>query len=398
MKAVVNNPIRFFDKVQWDCVWFGNYPQSDVSGERKEPIKWRVLHVDGNDAFLLADQCLDARPFNYDDHEDVTWETCFLRGWLNGEFLDQAFSAQEQSAIIPTTVKTEFTYPSGAKRILRTTDQVFLLSIDDVTNPAYGFSEAGIDEARKATHTVYSEHGPDQTMEYSMDWWWLRTSALNSISISASLVREDGLAGVNAYSADDPGFKARPALHLDLSSSVWTHAGVLHVEVNGVMDDKEASSRYRKSFANKILRTRAVKELKQQKMLALIAKGDESPDIRRIAAGKLYDRESLRYIAGHDEDPGVRQAALDMLGDQETLIDRALRGDGLTVRYNAVKRITDTDTLIHVALHEHYWQIRRTAVERLFDRETLIYVASNDCNESVRDAAKERLVKIGDQG
>ena len=72
MKAVVNNPIRFLDKVQWDCVWFGNYPQSDVSGERKEPIKWRVLHVDGNDAFLLADQCLDARPFNYDDHEDVT--------------------------------------------------------------------------------------------------------------------------------------------------------------------------------------------------------------------------------------------------------------------------------------------------------------------------------------
>ena len=38
----------------WDCIYFGNYYQSNSS--TKEPIKWRVLSVHGNDAFLLADK------------------------------------------------------------------------------------------------------------------------------------------------------------------------------------------------------------------------------------------------------------------------------------------------------------------------------------------------------
>ena len=48
----------------WDCVYFGNYYQNDVEGKYKEPIKWRVLKVDGNDAFLLADKGLDVKPWH----------------------------------------------------------------------------------------------------------------------------------------------------------------------------------------------------------------------------------------------------------------------------------------------------------------------------------------------
>lgn len=55
----------------WDCVWFGNYWQSDTNGDgkanqndNKEPIKWRVLSVDGDDAFLLSDYNLDCKKYN----------------------------------------------------------------------------------------------------------------------------------------------------------------------------------------------------------------------------------------------------------------------------------------------------------------------------------------------
>lgn len=310
----MRNPIRTSDGVvQWDCVWFGNYPQSDVSGSRKEPIKWRVLQVNGNDAFLLADQCLDARPFHYRRDEDVTWKTCFLRGWLNGEFLDKAFSAEEQNAIITTTVKTKFKYPSGLKTEICTTDRVFLLSIDDVINPAYGFSMNGIDDARKATHTAYAESTPDKTMEYSMDWWWLRTSALSRIEITASLVRDNGHVGMNMYSADVEGLKVRPALHLDLSSSVWSCAGVLNVKVNGDMNENKLSWVLRKDIAASYFKTEAVKKLNHQKILILIAKGDDSPDIRKIATRKLYDRETLIRIASNDCDARVRKTAKERL-------------------------------------------------------------------------------------
>lgn len=69
----------------WDCVYFGNYWQEDTNGDgianqndEKQPIKWRVLSVDGDDAFLLADQNLDARQYNTSYRDDVTWETCTL--------------------------------------------------------------------------------------------------------------------------------------------------------------------------------------------------------------------------------------------------------------------------------------------------------------------------------
>ena len=66
--------------VTWDCVCFGNYWQEDTNGDGKadksdgkQPIKikWRVLSVDGEYAFLLADKNLDAREYN-DVNTEVT--------------------------------------------------------------------------------------------------------------------------------------------------------------------------------------------------------------------------------------------------------------------------------------------------------------------------------------
>ena len=77
----VSNPTISNGVTTWDCVYFGNYWQNDTNGDGtadqqddKEPIKWRVLSVDGSDAFLMADQCLDTQPYN-EENEDVTWET-----------------------------------------------------------------------------------------------------------------------------------------------------------------------------------------------------------------------------------------------------------------------------------------------------------------------------------
>ena len=55
----------------WDCVYFGSYWQNDTNGDgvadqddAKQPIKWRVLSVDGEDVFLLADKNLDVQPYD----------------------------------------------------------------------------------------------------------------------------------------------------------------------------------------------------------------------------------------------------------------------------------------------------------------------------------------------
>ncbi len=138
VKAVtLLNPRTSSDGVAtWDCVWFGEYYQDDAMGEVKEPIKWRVLSVEGNGALLLADKNLDAKPYNV-VRTGVTWETCTLRSWLNAyggsdnaqgmeysvggaSFLDTAFGEEERNAILDSTLvnvdSEEYGTEGGKKR------------------------------------------------------------------------------------------------------------------------------------------------------------------------------------------------------------------------------------------------------------------------------------------
>ena len=236
-KAAVSlqNPTTNGDGVTtWDCIYFGNYYQSNSS--TKEPIKWRVLSVDGNDAFLLADQNLDAKPYNEED-TDVTWATCTLRTWLNGTFLNTAFTSAEQTAIKNTTVVNEDNSYYGTEGGVNTTDKVYLLSIAEASNTAYGFNgEFNTEsETREAKNTAYAKECGASTCtstEYEGNgYWWLRSPGLYSDSASSVLL--DGYGGGWGFVYHDD-TAVRPALHLNLSSStLWSYAGKVTSEGGG---------------------------------------------------------------------------------------------------------------------------------------------------------------------
>lgn len=218
----------------WDCIYFGNYYQSNSS--TKQPIKWRVLSVNGNDAFLLADQNLDAKPYN-EAHTDVTWATCTLRTWLNNTFLNTAFTSAEQAAIRNTTVVNDDNPYWDTEGGENTTDKVYLLSIAEASNTAYGFNGEfhTYSETREAKNTAYAEECGVFTStitEYEGNgYWWLRSPGY--VSSNASYVPSysygDGVGhNVNSVSG------VRPALHLNLSSStLWSYAGKVTAEGGG---------------------------------------------------------------------------------------------------------------------------------------------------------------------
>ena len=109
--AVLSNPVVDESGITtWDTVYFGKYWQNDTDcngkadkKDEKDPIRWRVLSVNGNDAFLMADRILDGRRY-HDWDVETTWENCSLRVWLNNEFLNDAFTGEEQDAIMTTEV------------------------------------------------------------------------------------------------------------------------------------------------------------------------------------------------------------------------------------------------------------------------------------------------------
>ncbi len=236
----------------WDCVYFGNYWQEDTNGDgianqndEKQHIKWRVLSVDGDDAFLLADQNLDERRYN-ELYADVTWETCTLRSWLNGysassnventdyssdNFMDTAFTAAEQKAILRTDVVNEDNLYYDTEGGNDTMDQVYLLSIAEASNAAYGFKSTYRAESktRISTNTAYTA-GKNSGMSSvgTTDWWWLRSPGYDSYG--ASNVFGNGSGGYN-NNVNDHNVAVRPALHLNLSSSdLWSYGGTVSSE------------------------------------------------------------------------------------------------------------------------------------------------------------------------
>ena len=81
-------------------VFFGAYEQDGNADNGAEPIEWLVMEESGDTLTLLSRCALDAKA--YDDESlweyDTNWDKS-LRAWLNGEFLESAFSGEERQRV-----------------------------------------------------------------------------------------------------------------------------------------------------------------------------------------------------------------------------------------------------------------------------------------------------------
>ena len=239
-------------KVTWNCLWFGSYPQSQITAEdgeiytiltnidnwnkngdviientkyhktekdyfKYEPIKWRVLQSENGEAFLLSDVILDKQLYNEND-KYVTWEKSSLRAWLNKKFINTAFSDEEKEKINITEIVNQDNPVYGIEGGNNTFDKIFLLSLSEVSEQQdgekYGFLD---DEIRACGKSDFSK---------TVSWWWLRSPGRNSFSAAEVdccgwILR----CGVDVcYDSDG----VRPALHLNLSSSnLFSYAGTV---------------------------------------------------------------------------------------------------------------------------------------------------------------------------
>ena len=92
-----------------DTVLFGSYPQSDASGNIKDPIEWIVLDRKDNKALLMSKYILDCKAYEHDKENAkfTYWEVCSLRKWLNEDFYNKAFNNEEKKKIMPTHLNNE---------------------------------------------------------------------------------------------------------------------------------------------------------------------------------------------------------------------------------------------------------------------------------------------------
>ena len=173
--------------------WYSSkVKNASVMWFRYEPIVWRVL--DAEDGLIFSENVLDNQPFenmyysvwDYEYQRNgipypAIYAESSVRTWLNETFWQTAFNAQEQEEIQLSVLETPG-YGTRTDVSNYSTDKVFLLSFDEVTNPVYGFSASEqSDPAREVknqwTNYAFSQ-GPvefDTQLQQCLYWWTLRT-------------------------------------------------------------------------------------------------------------------------------------------------------------------------------------------------------------------------------
>ncbi len=305
-RIVKDESMQAGQKVTWDCIWFGSYPQSEItssdsmystlqnatdwdsngditlegskyrrikkgdatyatSGDSSyydwsnediyhyfiyEPIKWRVLKIEGEQAFLLSDIALDDQKYNQ-VYEEITWETSTIRSWLNGygsssnkqkidysskNFINSAFTAGEKAEITDTTVINSDNINFETTGGNDTKDKVFFLSEAEVygSNAAvHGFVSSGeiYDEARRLKSSTYAKAmgvyiNRGIGYEGNCSWWLLSPGHYSKLAMSVNGIGCVHIGGdVNSGSVG-----VCVALKLNLSSNVWKDAGAVGLE------------------------------------------------------------------------------------------------------------------------------------------------------------------------
>ena len=202
-----------------EYITYGHYEQDNINNGQ-EPIEWLVLDYDAytNSVLLISRYGLDAH-YYHKNTPYPTWAKSDIRAWLNGTFLNAAFTAEEQAGIVTTTVSTpSYNGHSGGAD---TQDRIWLLSREEAEK--YFTSKA----SRKAVPTAYAvAQGAYQyagiVSDYKLNdtgccWWWLRSPGYSSYY--ASYVIYDGSLSNNYVS--NSYYAVRPAFWLDLDSGIF---------------------------------------------------------------------------------------------------------------------------------------------------------------------------------
>ena len=210
-----------------------------------EPLKWRVL--DPGTGLVLCESLIDSQPFHnyhlssgqdYYGHSAV-WGAAYngyyannyqrsdIRKWLNSDFEDLAFSAEQKNAIKVTKLDNRAYNPEHDHYdSSMTNDRVFVLSYQDMQNTAYGFQadRNAEDPARLAKGTDYAKCQGLSANAWQGGYssWLLRTAGLWTYAICT--VTHQGTVIYHEGTTDRTFYGVRPAITLDLTKYALLNA------------------------------------------------------------------------------------------------------------------------------------------------------------------------------
>lgn len=159
-----------------DNVEMGKWTLEANNTSGPKALNWTVVEVSDDYVVLLCDNVIDCREF--DLKGGSAWDTSSLRTYLNGEFYDGAFTAEEKKLILKGTTVTEENPNYAGTYGKECSDNVFVPSIQEFKT--YMTKVEGKAHA-KATKFALGKGLHEYTktnngVEIVGSWFWLRSA------------------------------------------------------------------------------------------------------------------------------------------------------------------------------------------------------------------------------
>lgn len=157
---------------------------------------------------IITRYSIDCKRY-HESNENITWQDCTLRKWLNNDFINSAFNEEERDLILEVKNQnhdnSEYNTTGGED----TLDKIFLLSIDEVQKY---FKD---DDARKCKPTPYAKMRGVNSY-HGFCCWLLRSPGYSQHNAAYVLI--GGGVCTLGFSVNYDNDAARAALWLNLAS------------------------------------------------------------------------------------------------------------------------------------------------------------------------------------
>ena len=203
------NPVKDLKEARvGDTVTYGTYEQDGDYDNGKEAIEWIVLDKQDGKLLLVSRYVLEGTRYHY-EIDDVTWEKCSLRKWLNTGFMKEAFTQKEIKHIPTMRVSADKNPEYDTDPGNDTEDQVFLLSVSEAEK------YFKTDDERRCKPTEYARimGAYSNSIHEGYCYWWLRSPGEFHC---ATGVEDDGSVDYYGEPSDRSDCGVRPALWVNL--------------------------------------------------------------------------------------------------------------------------------------------------------------------------------------
>ncbi|MBQ2862661.1 MAG: hypothetical protein IJE84_00625 [Clostridia bacterium] len=200
---------RLYGLKAGELVSFGRYEQDAQGSNGKEDIEWIVLESSDTTVTLISRYVLDCVMYHENKDAPAYWSSASLRAWLDGEFVNAAFSDAEASLLVSMNNDNPDNDRCGTKGGDATLDRVYLLTIAEAERLLDAEQLVGIPTKYAVDRGVYTKD------EYVGTYWWLRSPG--ATQNSAAKVNGDGKIDVRGSGVNYSSYGVRPVITVSKS-------------------------------------------------------------------------------------------------------------------------------------------------------------------------------------